>query len=1113
MLSNNNYSYLIHKIDEFIRKYYLNKIVRGLIYLTASFLASYLVITLAEYFGNFSPLIRTILFYSFLLLNGTILANWIVIPLLSFYNLGKHISHEQASEIIGQHFVHVKDKLLNTLQLKKLADENHHQKSLIEASINQKIDDLKPIPFTSAIRINNNRKYLKYALPPLAIIFFISATAPSIFYESTERLLKHDKKFIKKAPFEFVVLNKNLSSVQGDDFELQIKMTGNEIPQDIYLEDGANTFKLEKENIIRFNHTFRNLQNTKKIRLIAGEFSSDTYTIDVKRKPTLLNFDVTLDYPAYIGKKRELISNSGDLTVPVGTKISWKFKTDNTSTIQLNLGNRNVNIKPSSENEFNFSYRAMQNTGFTARPLNREVNTSDLANYTIKAIPDLNPAIQVNERPDSVNTKMLYFVGQVSDDYGFSTLRFHYKILNGDKIAKSHSKTISFDRNALQSNFFHVWDVKEANAEPGQEVEYYFEVVDNDGVNGPKATRSVVRTVKLATQAEAERNIEQSSKAVQQKMEQAIRQAGQIERDAKRLTQDLINKKNLSFEEKKEVEKLLEKQKALENLVNEIKKDNKQKSLEQQDIQSQPEEILKKQKQIEDLFNNVLDEKTRELLKKIEKLLEQNNKNQTQQELSKMHLDNKTLQKELDRILELYKQLEFDQKLTNTIDKLKEQAQKQEKLGEQSEKKNSNPEALKQQQEQLQNDFEKVQNDLKELAQNNEELEQKNNLENTEKEQEQIEKQQEESSKNLEQKNTKKASENQKEAAEQMKDLAKKLEQMQQEGEMQEMQVNMQNLREVLSNLLTSSFDQERVMQSLKGTSVNDPNYVKLTQKQKDIKDNLKMVQDSLYSLSRQVPQIESVINKEIQTINTNIDFALQQLAERRTAEANRNQQYAMTSINNLALMLSEVEEQMQQAMKNAKQGKGKGKGKSPSLSELSKMQEKLNQNMQRARQQMQQQGQQPGQGQQGQGKGQMSEQMARMAREQQLIRQALQDINHEMNKDGKGSLGNLDKLTKEMEQTETDLVNKKIQQETLIRQQDILTKLLDAEKAERERELDTQRESKQGRDQAPNYKIVLEEFNKIKQRELELLKTVPPALNSFYKLKVGDYFRLLNTK
>jgi len=1123
MFSANNYSFLIQKVDEFIRKYYLNKVIRGSLYLAASFFASYIFVTVAEYYGNFSPFIRTLLFYSFLFLNGSILLRWIALPLLSYYRLGSKLSHEQASQIIGQHFAHVKDKLLNTLQLKKLADESPHQKSLIEASINQKIEDLSPVPFSTAIKFNENKRYLKYALPPLAIILFIGATAPSMLSESTERLLKHDKKFIKKAPFEFLILNKNLSAVQGDDFELQIKMAGNEIPQDIYLEDGANTFKLNKENIIRFNYTFRNLQNTKKIRLSAGEFSSEPYTIQVKKKPTMLNFNVYLEYPGYVGKRNETISNSGDLTVPVGTKVNWKFKTTNTSSIQMTLGNKSVNILPASNNLFNFSYRAIANTFFTAKPLNSEVSASDPASYTIKVIPDLNPAIQVNERTDSVNTKMLYFVGQASDDYGFSSLRFHYKVLDGNKVTKSESKLVPFDRNAIQSNFFHVWDVSQIDAAPGQQIEYYFEVFDNDAVHGAKATRSALRTFNLPTQAQAEKSIENSSKAVQQKMEQAIRQAGQIERNAKKLTQDLVNKKSLSFDEKKQIQQLLEKQKALEDLVNDVKKENKQKQLDQQNLQNPSQEILEKQKQIENLFNNVLDEKTKELLKNIERLLEQNNKNLTQQELSKMQMDNKTLQKELDRILELYKKLEFDQKLANAIDKLKEQADKQEKLSEQSEKKGADTEPLKEQQEQLKKDFDALQKDLKDLEQKNDELEQKNEFESTDKDQQQVEQQQDQSSKNLENNKPKDAAQNQKKAADQMQKMAQKMQEMQQQNEMQEMQVNMQNLREILANLLTSSFDQEKVMQSLKSTSTNDPNYVKLTQRQKDIKDNLKMVQDSLYSLSRQVPQIESVINKEIQTINSNIDLALQQLAERRTAEANRNQQYSMTSINNLALMLSEVEQQMQQAMQNAKPGQGKGKKGSPSLSELSKMQEQLNKNMQKAREQMRQQGQQPGQNQggqqgqgqqqQGQGRGQMSEQMARMAREQQLIRQALQDINREMNKDGKGGLGNLDKLTKEMEQTETDLVNKKIQQETLLRQQEILTKLLDADKAERERELDTQRESKQGKDQAPNYKIVLEEFNKIKQRELELLKTVPPALNSFYKLKVGDYFRLLNTK
>jgi len=1105
MLSTNNYSYLIKKIDEFIRKYYLNKVVRGIIYLSASLFASYLIVTLAEYYGNFSPLIRTVLFYSFLLLNGTILVNRIIIPLFSFYKLGEQISYEQASEIIGLHFYTIKDKLLNTLQLKKLSEENPQQRLLIEASINQKINDLKPIPFTSAIKLKDNRKYLKYALPPLAIILFITATAPSIFSESTERLFKHDKKFVKKAPFEFVILNKTLSSVQGEDFKLQVKMEGNEIPQDIYLEDGPNTFKLEKENILNFGYTFRNIQSDKKIRLIAGEFTSDSYTIEVKHKPALLRADVFLEYPAYLNKKNERISNSGDLTIPVGTKTDWQFKTDNASSLQLKLQDKSFSIKPVVENRFNFSFKALKNSTLTTKPVNSEVNLNEYLSYNIQVIPDLNPAISLMEKPDSLNSQVIYFIGQVSDDYGFTSLKFHYKIIDGGHVKKTNSKAISFDKSILQSNFLHVWDVKETEAEPGQQIEYFFEILDNDGVNGPKATRTAVKTFKIPTKAETEKDIEKSSVSVQKKIEQAIRQAGQLEREAKKLTEELINKKNLSFEEKKKIEQLLEKKKELENLVNDAKQENKQKQMQQQNLLNPSEEIIEKQKQIENLFDNVLDEKTKELLKSIERLLEQNNKNQTQEELSNMQVDNKTLQKELDRILELYKQLEFDQKLSTTIDNLKDQAKKQQELSNESEKKNTD-QALKAKQSQLNTDFNNTQKELKELSKKNDELEQKNSLENTDKLQEQIKKQQEQITKNLDDKNISKAAENQKEAAKQLQALAQKMEDMQNENEMKEQQINMQELREILSNLLTSSFDQEAVMQNLKTISTNDPNYLTLSKKQKDIKDNLKMVQDSLYSLSRKVPQIESVINKEIQTINTNIDFALEQLSERRTPEANKSQQYAMTSINNLALMLSEVQEQMKNAMKNAKQGQGKKKG--PGLQELSKMQERLNQNMQKAREQMQKAGQQSVGS-----KGPITEQLAKMTREQQLIRQALQDINREMNKDGKGSLGNLEKLTKEMEQTETDLVNKKIKQETLVRQQEILTKLLEADKADRERELDTQRESKQGTNQAPNYKIVYDEFIKIKQRELELLKTVPPALNSFYKLKAGDYFRILNAK
>jgi hypothetical protein len=1107
--ADDNYVYLINKIDGFIRKYYLNKVVKGSIFLASSLLAAYLIITVAEYWGHFDPTVRGVLFYAFILGNSFALAAYIIHPLLAYFKLGTLISYEQASSIIGRHFTPIKDKLLNTLQLRKLSGLNPEQRNLIDASINQKIAELRLVPFTSAIHINENTKYLKYLLVPLAIIVIVFFAAPSILSESTERLINYNKQFVKKPPFSFEILNEQLSVVQGADFTLLVKLVGNEIPADIYLEDGVNTFKLDKENIISFKHIFRNLQKNKKIILKAGEFRSEDYTLEVKAKPTLLDFDVLIEYPQYLNKANEKLENTGDLIVPEGSLINWKFRAENSDQINLQLNKKSILLNLTQKNEFNFSYRALKNLSYSIKPINSDTRATESVSYELRIIPDLLPVINVKQKTDSLNSKLLYFVGQASDDHGFSKLNFNYKILSekSETAEKKEVISIKFDKHSLQSNFFYSWNVNQIAAKPGEEIEYYFEVFDNDGVNGPKSVKSSIKTLKLPSELDLERKLEANSFQIKKKMEEAIKKAAQLEKETKKLNQELLNKKNLSFEERKQIQNLLNKQKEIDELLKEIQKVNKQNLTEQQE---ENEQILEKQKQIEELFNNVLDEKTREILNNIEKLLGKNNKNLTQEELSKMQMDNKSLQKELDRILELYKQLDFDQKLTNTIEKLNELAVDQENLSKKSQDKKSELEELKEEQKMLQKTFEELKEDLSELEQKNEELEQKNDFQDQQEAKKEIDKEQKNSADNLNKENQKKASDNQKKAAGEIKKLSKDLQSMQQESEEKESEVNAKSLRKILDNLIISSFDQEKTMQVVRQISSNDPNYIIQSQKQKEIQINLKMIEDSLYSLSKKVPQIQSVVNKEIQAVNLNIGKAIENLGERRTAEANRNQQFAMTSINNLALMLNEALEQLERAQQNGKAG-GKGKQKK-NLSQLSKMQDQLNNNMQKAREEMLKQGQQKG-GQQGKTGREMSEQLTRMAREQQMIRQAMQEINKMENKDGKGSLGNLDKLMKEMEQTETDLVNKRIQQETLNRQQEILSKLLDAEKADREREEDQKRESNEGITPPNTNSFIFQEFQKIKQKEIDLLKTMTPSLNSYYKIKVRDYFKYLNSE
>ncbi|RYG16500.1 MAG: hypothetical protein EOO07_13145, partial [Chitinophagaceae bacterium] len=752
-----NYELLISKINEFTRKFYLNKLLRGSIYAAASILGAYLFLFLFIYYSHPNTATKTALFFSFLALSVVAISFWVIKPGLAYFKLGKNLSIEQAARLIGDHFFTVKDKLLNTLQLKALADNSPQNSVLIMAGIDQKISALRPVPFSSAINLSDNRKHIKYILVPLGIILAIGIIAPRILKEGTTSFISYNKEILPKAPFNFVLLNQKLNVTQGDDLTVNLKLTGDEFPQDLYLEDGANTYKLEKESISRFNYTFKNV----------------------------LNMSAVLHYPAYLNKRSEEISNVGDLLIPEGTKVTWKFSTENSSSLSFLLQNRAYPLTV-NDNISTFSSVIKNNTTYRIIPRNAFVSATDSLSHQIAVINDQFPTIEVNESPDSLSSKALYFSGAIADDYGFSSLKFKYSLKEEGKTISEKSLPIAIKTSQLENVFFYLWDLNAIEVKPGQVIVYYFEVADNDGVNGAKISRSPIKTYQAPSQQEIAAKLAEGSDALKKKMESTIKLASSIEKESKKLSQNLLDKKQLTFEDKKQVEQLLDKQKQLEEAVKDIKKQNEKNTFDKEENKAINDELKEKQKQIDNLFNNILDEKTKELLMKLQRLMEMNSKDQTREELSKMQLDNKSLKNELDRILELYKQLEFEQNLQNKIDRLEEMSKQQKELSKQSKDKNTNANDIKNKQDQLNRDFKALQEELEKLDQKNQELDKPNAFKNPEKETKAIEKKQQESKDQLSKNNKEKASEEQQDAAEEMEELAQKMREEQQEGEEQE---------------------------------------------------------------------------------------------------------------------------------------------------------------------------------------------------------------------------------------------------------------------------------------------------------------------------------------
>ena len=178
------------------------------------------------------------------------------------------------------------------------------------------------------------------------------------------------------------------------------------------------------------------------------------------------------------------------------------------------------------------------------------------------------------------------------------------------------------------------------------------------------------------------------------------------------------------------------------------------------------------------------------------------------------------------------------------------------------------------------------------------------------------------SKESLEKNDKQEAQESQKGAAKKMKAAAAKAKSMK-SSSAKSAQENMEDLRALLENLIALSFDQEEVLSELKITNTNDPKYVKLGQKQVKLKDDAKMIEDSLFALSKRIEQIAPIVNKEMNKINDGIKLSLGHIGERNTRGATQNQQLAMTSINNLALLLDEALKQMQQQQAEKKPGSG----------------------------------------------------------------------------------------------------------------------------------------------------------------------------------------------
>ena len=334
----------------------------------------------------------------------------------------------------------------------------------------------------------------------------------------------------------------------------------------------------------------------------------------------------------------------------------------------------------------------------------------------------------------------------------------------------------------------------------------------------------------------------------------------------------------------------------------------------------------------------------------------------------------------------------------------------------------------------------------------------------------------------------------------------------------EEHEEDLKALRQLLENILTLSFDQEVLMDNTNGVIVNSPAYREVLKEQYIIKEDFKIVEDSLQALSKRVAEIETFVVEKVAEIKTSLKSSLSRLEEDFQVPGKRDfpgtiksQHESMKGLNDLALML---DESMQQMQKNAEGMPGSGscdkpggKGKKPGkkgnvpMDKIAEGQKSLTQKMKSMMKNLN--------GENGGGKG-MPKKFAEAAKRQAELRKALEEIKKQKQEEGKGAGNSLQKMIDDMNKIEEDLVNKRLDAQLIKRQQDITSILLEADKADRKRGFDNQRKSKVGQDKEKKMPPAIEKYLKERESQLETYKSISPSLKPFYRKLVDDYIKNL---
>ncbi|MFY0683192.1 MAG: hypothetical protein JXR20_01470 [Balneola sp.] len=1028
---------------------------------------------------------------------------------ISFHSFYKRFAQTEQIEEINYYLDLEKDELADS--------------ALVQAALEKNLSSIDYKAFTNKLSEYTASQaqslFFKRSVRVASLMLILLATTAIIFNDGAKRTTYAWKTFEKPNPYLFDISPGNITYEQGSPFSATINFNGNQFPEDVSLfvktdvETSFRSLNMEPLNSGYTSIPF-NLNNNTQYYIQMDEFQSEIFSASVQLRPRFSDLISTISPPEYTRLDSSSQSYPFSLVRAYkGSKIYLEGDL-NKNIPQLNIitssNSLDSNLTANQVFYAEFSVTKPDTVSFLLEDENGLQNKNPFQ-FIIEPIDDEYPVVELVEPSASfemVEPKSLSLTYKATDDFNITKGELHYELKKAYVDAPKTS-VLELERplNGVLQRFN--WDLTALNLSPLDELTFWIEASDNDGYNGRKISRSQEITLTVPSLVDYFESLDKKEQNVESDLESISESFEEMSQSYDELEESLKENPETNYENQRQVEEAVNKQEEVQNKIDELNKkfDEIKKELNENNLLS--EETQKAYDDLKKLMQEIDDPGLREALEKLRENMQNLSPEQLRRAMEEVTFNEEDFKKRLERTIELFKQLKLMSDMEKLAKSFEDQARQEKELAEnppsQSEAENKRQEDLKQ--------LDKLQEAIDKLSENKSEKTEKSvsefqeeaNEELRENIKEKIEEWLEEQQKQSNESGTPNQNEKNKQPnlEQPFQQLANKTREKMEAMGQQQQQVNIAGLQYVMYSLLTLSNEQEGLVYSSQETDDRSLAYVELAREQKNVDQIFNALSDSLFELSKTIPQFSNQVNTKSIELKKHLDRSLTQMAERNQRNSSVASRQAFGGINEISFMIANLLEQLQD-------NSGSGQGGSGSQS-IEQMMEQLGE-MKGDQQQLNQQLQQMINDMQGERlSNDQMERLNQLAKQQNRIRKQLQELRENGALEGDRAGSEIQRMIEEMEDTINDLRGGSVDPTLIERQQNILTRMLEAEQSMQERdEEEKEREARQAGD-----------FNRVTPSDItleELEKQIRSRLNDpnftkyspDYQKLIERYFELL---